>query len=211
MDIFRGNTIYLRLLEPQDYETTYLWRNDYNIQKMTCGPLRYISKEMEKTWAQNRSLDNYRNIYVAICSIKSDKIIGYMSLNDIDYVNRSCVGGGIVIGDNEYRDGTAYLEAELMVIDYAFNQLNMNRYSGECLEQHVLSRANLLALNFKNEGRKRQAVYKNGQYHDVLFFSLLRDDYYYYLDAGNYEIDKIISNTVYYVKEIRKEFKKTKK
>ena len=103
--MFKGETIYLRLMEPEDYETTYKWRNDYNMQKMTCGPLRFISKEMEKNWAQRRSLDNTNDIYLAVCSLESDKMIGYTSINDINYVNRSCSIGGIVIGDKDYRDG----------------------------------------------------------------------------------------------------------
>ncbi len=205
MDAFRGKTIYLRLMEPQDYEITYNWRNDYNIQKMTCGPVRFISKEMEKEWANNRSKDNTSNIYISICAITDDRMIGYMSINEINYINRSCLGGGIVIGDKEYRDGTAYIEAELMEYDYVFNQLNMNRFYAECLDAHIFSRSSLLAMNFTQEGRKRQAIYKNGRYYDVLFFALLREDYFDYLNKGGYNTGNIIKQTARYAKEIKKE------
>lgn len=205
--MLKGETIYLRLFEPEDYERTYVWRNDFAMQKLTCGPIRFVSKEIEKKWVFEKSTTNCKDIYIAICANDNDIMIGYMSINEIDYINRSCVGGGIVIGDKDYRDGTAYLEAEIMEFDYVFNQLNMNRYTGECLIDHVLSRANLLALGFKEEGRKRQAVYKNGKYNDVVFYALLRDDYYKYNQDGLYDIRNLIKQSARYIKEIKNELK----
>ena len=199
--MYKGDTVYLRLFEPDDYEKTYSWRNDYDLQKLTCGTIRFVSKEIEKKWVLDKSTSNNRDIYIAICANDSNKMIGYMSLNDIDYINRSCVGGGIVIGDPDYRDGYAYIEAELMEFDYVFNHLNMNRYSGECLRDHILSRANLLALGFSQEGIKRQAVYKNGKYNDVLIYSLLREDYYNLLKSNYYKIRNVIKKTAFYIKE----------
>lgn len=205
--MFKGKNIYLRLFEPDDYEKTYHWRNDYSMQKLTCGLIRFVSKEIEKKWVYEKSVNNSRDIYIAICANENDQMVGYMSLNDIDYINRSCVGGGIVIGDSNYRDGSAYVEAELMEFDYVFNHLNLNRYFAECLDEHILSRANLLALNFKQEGKKRQAVFKNGKYYDVLSFSLLRNEYYEYLAKGEYDIQEVLSNTSKNIRIIRKELK----
>lgn len=201
--MLKGETIYLRLFEPEDFERTYAWRNDFAMQKLTCGPIRFVSKEIERKWVYEKSTANSKDIYIAICANDSDKMIGYMSLNEIDYISRSCVGGGIVIGDPDYRDGFAYIEAELMEFDYVFNQLNLNRYSGECLSDHIMSRANLLGLGFRQEGIKRQAVYKNGKYNDVIIFSLLREDYYKLIDNDYYNIFNIIRNTTKYIKELK--------
>ena len=201
--MYKGETIYLRLFEPEDFEKTYAWRTNLDMQKLTCGPIRFVSKEIEKKWVLDKSTTNCRDIYMAICANESDKMVGYMSLNEIDYLNRTCVGGGIVIGDADYRDGFAYIEAELLEFDYVFNQLNMNRYSGECLRDHILSRANLLALGFCQEGIKRQAIYKNGKYNDVLIFSLLREEYYKLIERNCYTFSNIAKKTKQYIKEIK--------
>ena len=42
------------------------------------------------------------------------------------------------------------------------------------------------------EGVARKAVYKNGVYHDVVYSSLLRDEYERYLANGEYEMRNII-------------------
>lgn len=204
MDIFKGNTVYLRLMEPQDYEKTYMWRNDYNMQKMTCGPLRFISKEMEKNWAQNRSLDNTRDIYLAICEIKNNKMIGYTSINDINPINRSCDIGGIVIGDNEYRDGSAFIEVFLLLLAYIFDQLNMHRTYGYYLRSHKMTSSCMEALFYVVEGCQRQAIYKDGVYHDMICAGMLRNEYYEHRNNGELEFAPTLKRLI---KKIRKKNK----
>lgn len=201
--MYKGNTIYLRLLEPEDYETTYKWRTEFDIQKMTCGPIRFISKEMEKEWALGRSHDNTRNIYLAICLIENDEMIGWYSINNIDFLNRKCHCGGIVIGNKRYRDGVAYREAGDLAFQFIINELNMNRISGSCLKEHVLSRADMEASFWKLEGIERQAIYKNGEYHDICHYAILREEYLEHLHNGDY--DDLTLRIAKAVKKLRKE------
>lgn len=204
MDIFKGETVYLRLMEPEDYEVTYKWRNDYYIQKMTCGPLRFISKEMEKNWAHNRSLDNTRDIYLAICAIENDKMIGYTSINDINSINRSCEIGGIVIGDNDYRDGKEITEVYLLLLSYVFDQLNMHRTYGYYLEGHKMTELNCKTYFYRYEGCEIDAVYKDGKYHNKVVVGLLRDEYYNHKEKGDYTIAASLKRLVRNIKEYKK-------
>lgn len=203
--MFKGETIYLRLIEPEDYETTYMWRNDYSIQKMTCGPIRYISKEMEKNWALSKSLDNTHNIYLAICLIENDQMIGWYSINNIDYLNRKCDCGGVVIGEKKYRDGVEFLEAGDLAFRFIINELNMNRITGSCLKEHILSRANMEASYWKLEGIERQAIFKNGKYHDICHYAILRDEYLEHLKNGDYE--NLLIRKAKMVKKLREELR----
>ena len=52
--------------------------------------------------------------------------------NDIDYIHRSDHGGGVVIGDPEFRDGAIRLEVGSKIRQYVFETLNMHRFSGAC-------------------------------------------------------------------------------
>lgn len=204
MNVFKSETIYLRLLEPEDYETTYKWRNNYDMQKMTCGPLRFISKEMEKNWAHNRSLDNTNNIYMAICLNENDKMIGYTSINDINTINRSCDIGGIVIGDKEARNGNEIVEVYLLLLAYIFDQMNMHRTYAYYLDFHMMSAACLEAHFYQIEGCKREAVYKDGKYHNMMCTGLLRDEYYEHRNKGDYEIAATAKRLVKTLRNLRK-------
>ena len=186
-------SIYLRAFEPEDYLLINKWRNDAEIQKLTCGPLRYVSTEMEKAWLQDKMLNNYKDIYLAICTNDgSNKMIGYTSINDIDYLNRSVNGGGVVIGDNDYRDGQALVESLYIKIEYVFNELNMNRYYARCLVSHMMSRSLMESFYMEIEGVERESVYKCGKYHDVCRYSLLRKDFFKHKDDGDYNINRIL-------------------
>lgn len=177
MIMLKGKTIYLRLFEPEDYEKTYIWHNDYEIQRNTCGPIRQVSKAIEKAWVEKMANNNLKDIYLAICLIENDEMIGYYSINNIDHLNRKCHCGGVVIGDKQYRDSVAYQEAGRLAFHYIMNELNMNRVTGSCLRDHIMSRAVMEASFWKLEGIERQAIFKEGRYHDVCHYAILRDEW----------------------------------
>ena len=171
-------SITLRPFREDDYLVINKWRNDYHVQKLTGGPIRFVSLEIEKNWVKSKMQDNIRDIYLAIClNDDSQRMIGYISLNQIDHLNKSADAGGTVIGDKEYQDGQAVFEALNIVLEYAFDQLNLNRISADCLPEHYLAPYSLGAFGFVKEGTKREALYKNGKYHNIDFYSLLRSDY----------------------------------
>ena len=201
--MLKGKTIYLRLFEPDDYEKTYLWHNNFDIQKSTCGPIRFISKEIEKNWVSSKSNNNQGDIYLAICLIENDEMIGWYSIANIDFLNRKCHCSGVVIGDKRYRDGVAYREAGDLAFQYIINELNMNRISGSCLKEHILSRADMEASYWKLEGIERQAIFKNGEYHDICHYAILREEYLKHLRNGDYK--DLTLRIARIVKKLRKE------
>ena len=196
------SSIFLRAFEVEDYLLINKWRNDINIQMSTCGTFRYVSSEMEKEWVKSKIMNNKTEVYLAICmNDDSRKMIGYVSINNINYLNRTAHGGGIVIGDKEFRDGEIRYRVGLLIREYVFDWLNMNRFTGACLAHHKESEYMMLATGYICEGVERQAVYKNGKYYDKKVFSILREDYYSLLQDGYYTFPA-------YVKRIRDLMKK---
>lgn len=203
--MLKGKNVYLRLFEPGDFEKTYLWHNDYDIMSTTGGTFRFVSKEIERKWVQSKSENNQKEIYLAICTIENDEMIGWYSISDIDFLNRKCCCSGIVIGDKRYKDGNAYQEAGDLAFKYIIDELNMNRVYGSCLREHALSRAVMEASFWTLEGIERQAVYKNGKYQDICHYAILRDEYLEHLKNGDYDNFEI--SLARAVKRLRKELK----
>jgi len=199
----RGKTVYLRLFEPEDYEKTYVWHNDFDIQKTTCGPLRFVSKEIEKNWVLSKATHNQTDIYLAICLVENDEMIGWYSINNIDYLNRKCHCSGVVIGDKRYRDGIAFQEAGELAFLYIINEMNMNRVTGSCLREQIVSRAVMEAGFWKLEGIERQSVFKSGVYHDICHYAILRDEFLEHYEKGDY--NNLSLRIAKIVKKLRKE------
>lgn len=203
--MLKGETIYLRMLEPEDWELTHKWHNDTEIQRLTCGPIRIVSKEIEKTWVNLKTSNNRDELYLAICLNSDNSMVGYISASRIDHLNQSCFLSGVVIGDKRCQDGIALTESQLLIIHYLFTQMNMYRITSDCLTIHTFSNALLQALYFQKEGVERSSVYKNGKFNDVCLYSLLRDEYLQHLENGDYNVKDLIKNIFSHFKRIRRE------
>ena len=196
-------TVYFRAFEEEDADAIYQWMNDDELKKLSVGLNKKICKNEALEWVKARMMHNPYQAWWAICSKTNNKIIGYTYLANIHYINRSAEFGGLIIGDKDYYDGFAWIESYLFVYEYAFERLGLNRVYGTRIMEHKQTQAMGLVMFSKQEGILRQAVYKNGQYHDLSIGSLLSSEYYEHKNNGDYEIPAIIKR----MKKARREMK----
>ena len=126
----------------------------------------------------------------------TDKMIGYTYLCDIHFITRSANLGGMIIADADYRDGTAWIETYIFVMEYAFERLNLNRLYGSYLSEHPMTGIMSDCTFFKTEGVLREAIFKNGEYHDEIINSLLSSEYFLHKQNGDYEINSIMKRLI---------------
>lgn len=199
-----SNSIYLRPFMPDDYLIINKWRNDPELQKVTGGPIRYVSLEIEKEWVLSKMKDNSRDIYWAICMNDDQRMIGYASLNNIDHLNKSADAGGTLIGEKDARDGYIIFEVMSIILKYAFEQLNMHRITASCLPEHYMAPHSLYALGFEKEGTGVDEIYKNGCYHNVDHYALLRHKYDSLVSGNDYSINAIVKRCISHIKQSKK-------
>jgi ribosomal-protein-alanine N-acetyltransferase len=97
------HSVFLRAFEKDDLFLLNEWHNDENINSLTTGRKYFVSSEYDKKWIEERVLDNYNQVYCAICDNETKKMVGYTSLTKIDYINRKAFWGGLIIGDKKSR------------------------------------------------------------------------------------------------------------
>lgn len=167
--------VYLRALELDDYKVTINWRSDEEIQKMVGGPKYFVSSEKEKEWVRNAIFDNDR-IVLGICLKENNKLIGTVNIQEFDYINRSC-HVPILIGDKaEWSNGYA-TEARMLALKFAFHERGMHRVWATILDNNLASIKMHEKCGYKREGIMRQAVYKDGHFHDQYLMSILREEF----------------------------------
>jgi RimJ/RimL family protein N-acetyltransferase len=106
----------------------------------------------------------------------STRPIGNCGLHGIDSKDRNATFG-IVIGEKDYWNRGYGTEAAGLLINYGFQQLNLHRISSYAFDFNERSIKLHKNLGFREEGRLRQATFKNGQYHDHVQFGLLREEW----------------------------------
>ncbi|ABS60796.1 MULTISPECIES: GNAT family N-acetyltransferase [Fervidobacterium] len=76
----------------------------------------------------------------------------------------------------QYRGKGLGREMVKKAIDFAFNELNLNRITAEVYEYNTASIKILESLGFIQEGRLRKAKFHNSRFWDIIVYGLLRED-----------------------------------
>lgn len=186
-------TVLFREFEERDIDFVYRCKNDEKLNSMIVGQWHPFTYEEAKKWVAGCMGEHETYRFWAICTNDEEKrIIGWVSLSNIDKKNQSAYFHGIVVGDREYNDGFAWIEAYLFIYEYVFETCGLNRLNGSAIVQHKLSNLIAEAMYEKQEGVFRQAVLKDGKFHDVAYCAILKDEYFSHKNAGEFEITRII-------------------
>lgn len=168
---------YLRAFEPDDYKLLHQWRTNSDITGSVTGNIIFVSSEREKKWVQKKIFDDTKSIYWAVCDIETTDMIGYTSLRKIDLLNRKAVIGGVTIDKKYWRKHYA-INATILVLQYAFQELGLNKVSTDYLASHKVTGPVLInQLGFHKEAVLKKEIFKNGKYHDVEVASILKDEF----------------------------------
>lgn len=170
-----GNTIYLRELEESDLNKNYQqWFNDAEVcQHNSHHRFPNYRQNMEEYY--KNVIKSKNNLILAIVDKETDQHIGNISLQDIDSINRSAEFA-IIIGNKDFWGKRIGKEAGKLIVNHGFKSLNLHRiYCGTSVENTGMCKL-AAALNFKEEGTNRQALFKNGKYIDIIHYGLLKNE-----------------------------------
>lgn len=166
----------LRPFERNHLTNTYTsWLNNADVCKLNGhGYFPYSMSKAEDYFAEVSTSVNI--IVVAIHLKHTDEHIGNASIGDIDFINSSA-SLNILIGNSScWGHGYAF-EALNALLRHAFLFLNLNRVSCGTSIHNIGMQKVAKKLGMLQEGIKRAAMYKNGEYHDVIEYSILRCEY----------------------------------
>jgi RimJ/RimL family protein N-acetyltransferase len=168
--------VFLRPLEIADAGTTVRWRLDSELYESLVGVRRFIPLQTEENWI--RDIMNHRgiNTKVAICLKSNGAHIGNVYLEKVDHVSQNAEFG-ILIGEPSSRGKGLGTEATMLMLNYAFNDLNLQRVCSSQLETNLASISMHKKCGFKEEGLLRRAVYKNGEFLNLSIMGVLREEF----------------------------------
>lgn len=163
----------LRELERKDLNEINKMRNNKNIIDTLGANFRYINNEVDEKWFDNYM--NNRSNTVRCAIIIKNNFAGLITLSNIDHLNRtSCLH--IMIKEEYQNLGVGSIVIKKM-LKHAFYNLNLNRVELEVLYDNIRAIHVYEKNGFKKEGVRRQIVYKNGKYVDLINMSILKSEY----------------------------------
>jgi ribosomal-protein-alanine N-acetyltransferase len=169
-----GDEYFVRTLRESDLDGPYLsWFEDQEV----C---RYNSHgKLFKTISSFRNylneLDSDDRMVWAICH-QADGHIGNISLQSISWINRQAEFA-ILLGDKRHWGKKVATSAGRALIHHGFNKLNLNRiYLGTAATNQGMRKL-ADALGMVQEGCRRNHLYLNGEWVDVIDYGVLKSEF----------------------------------
>lgn len=171
-----GERIRLRRDERADIPRFVEWLNDPDVRRYLSMNLP-ISQANEEQWFDN-TLKRPREEQPFAIEIKDNdnwRIIGNCGFMNIDWTVHSAEVG-LFIGDKTCWNRGYGTEVMQLLIRHGFDSLNLNRIFLRVDEDNRSGIRAYEKAGFIQEGRCRQAGYRDGRYNDVLIMSFLRSE-----------------------------------
>lgn len=171
-----GERIRLRAIERSDIPTFLRWFNDPEVRQFLLMYLP-LSEAQEERWFESlpeRSADHIFGIEAN--TDEGWRLIGNCGLHRIDWKNRNATFG-IVIGEKEFWGRGFGTEATRTLLRFAFHELNLHRVSLDVYDFNARAIRSYEKAGFRLEGTKREALFRDGRYHDVHLMSILSHEF----------------------------------
>ncbi len=176
--MLKGKNVLLRPVKMSDLPMLLKWFNDPEITQylLIYLPIMEIG---ERKWIEDLNTIKAASDLVFIIEAieKSGNVpIGDCGLHHINQKDQNAELG-IAIGEKKYWSKGFGTEAARLLIDYGFNQLNLNRIYAGAIEYNKKSIGMQKKVGFKREGCQRKAIFKNGRFWNLFISGMLRNEW----------------------------------
>lgn len=169
-----GQRLYLSPFDAADtenYTKWAEWMNDKAVSNNFGGHHNLVTLTGAK-----KALDELTGYRFAIVLLDGDELLGHISLHNIDHLHRNAFLG-ILVGAAPRRGQGYGAEAIRLLLDYGFNTLNLHNIALTVHADNHPAIACYKNAGFRESGRKREWVFKDGHYVDVLSMDILAREF----------------------------------
>jgi len=169
----QSKRVVLRPLLKEDVPLLIRWINDPEVSQYLSVYMPMMEAD-ENEWFENLHKRKPYDIVLAI--VVDRKAIGTMGIHGINMKDRVATTGAL-IGEKEYWGKGYGSEAKMLLLNYAFNTLNLRKVCSAVFAFNERSYKYSLKCGYKEEGRRREQFYRHGKYWDEILLAVFRDDW----------------------------------
>jgi len=174
----KGSLITLRSITLSDCTDLYVsWLNDEAINVYLETRFEVHTVESIRSFVEG-ILKSDSSYMFAMIANDTNKHIGNIKLGPI-HPHYLYADVGYLIGDKNYWGKGIATEAIKLVVDFAFNELNLRRVQAGVFEHNIASEKALTKAGFSLEGRMRKQLSVDPQqakWQDHLYYGILKED-----------------------------------
>jgi len=164
-------------METQDVWIMFKWFNDQRVlEDLGAEHIWFCTSMEEEKLIVERMLKDSKLLNLMIIRLDDNKPIGIIILANIDARNASAELR-VIIGEVEEWGKGLGEEAIRMLLDHAFNVLNLHRIWLRVAEYNYRAIRLYKKCGFLEEGRSRHDHFHKGDWRDALSMSMLADEF----------------------------------
>lgn len=172
--VFRKSTrVTLCPLSAEHLSCTHRWINDPEVHQFLNSYLPMMEED-QKEWLEKVHKQKQNNIVFMI--VADGKPIGSMGIHNIDHRQGTATTGAL-IGEKEYWGRGYGSEAKMLLLEYAFNVLNLRKIYSNVISFNDRSYRYSLKCGYQEEARLKDHMYVRGEYWDFIWLSVYRKDW----------------------------------
>jgi RimJ/RimL family protein N-acetyltransferase len=170
--VIQGSQFRLRPPKAEDAEVMIAWFEDLEVTARLR--LRFPpSLEQEREWLRKTADDQASIVWV----IEHDgRAVGSTGIHLVDWANQHGTTGTL-IGDKAVWGRGIARELMRLRADFAFDELPLRKLKSGYLEGNEASRRAQEGAGYREVGRLRQEIFRDGRWIDMILTELLRDDW----------------------------------
>jgi RimJ/RimL family protein N-acetyltransferase len=170
-----GEWIELRRHVPENYRLYGMWYGDPEIWRLTSWAAAPMSASAVERLFEDREHSPTDDSF-AIHLKDEEEPIGVVSLMNLSEANASAELS-IIVGHPDDRHRGYGAEAIAVLLDYAFGERVLNRVGLSVFEFNEHAIVAYGKIGFREEGRLRGALKRDGAFHDAILMSMLREEW----------------------------------
>ena len=165
---------YIRGLTEQDLDGPYIsWFEDQEVTKYSTHGKFVKTNQEFSDYIYGLKYNEY--IVWAICH-DTDGHVGNAALQKISKVDRHA-DFNIIIGNKKHWNKGLGLATAKKIFYHGFKKINLNRIYTGCSAKNLGMINIAKKIGMKSEGKWKSHSFLNGEYHDVVFFGILNNEF----------------------------------
>jgi RimJ/RimL family protein N-acetyltransferase len=170
--VIQGSRVVLRAIERDDLSRCVHWLNNPTVLEF-FGRYAPLSVATEERWFEEQRHDSsQRNFAIDL----NGHHIGMGGFSHMQPRNR-CAEVGLFIGEPKRWDQGLGTDALRTLVRFGFQEMNLHRIYLRVFAGNQRAVRCYTKIGFRSEGRWREAEYRHGRYHDLLWMSILHSEY----------------------------------
>ncbi len=170
-----GRLVALRRPQPSDLAAVVRWYGDPEVARLTRYQTRPMGQVEVERFFQLRMLAPDALAY-SIVELPAWRLIGFTTFSSLDGDNGSVLFH-ITIGERDAWGHGLGTEATELMLGHAFERLGLHRVGLSVFSYNPRAIRAYEKAGFRNEGRQREAILREGRYWDEIQMGILAEEW----------------------------------